>query len=869
MVNKYHDVIHDYGPGASDERWEKVQTQLVKFDPSRFTFGGARGKFVKPGSETRRKPLDGVFKSKSYSILETVSPRQLQEYPLLRNSSIKKITIGNKRGILTSKKSYISDDLLHDMLLSFVEAVNTKICFNTFYSIIYGRKTFECIFDWHESATTLKKHNGSRLKELYTQISYYIRLMLMNRGEGVDLITQHFNDLSPNPDNLFNNLDNYILIGIYDTAEYIQPTTRFTVKKGGSRAVDQQLRIDELSELITELSAERDRLLSSIESIYDMFTTSPNDYSVIRSMALNATKNILRKVEYKQMNKAGSVDNSSSCINKCCFLPPIPRSSRQANKTLEEFVKECFLDYYNVGLIGYYTGILNGLKVEEESARLRAEREQIRAESGQLTRDQRLIRDQFCSLIAKLGLVLNGEYSKDGTQIQINNVQGVDDSMTAKDVNLLANWANWEWDPMYYVNRISPTGARSNIDVDLFDYTDRHFKDFQIKSDNLPICRGAPTLKYVIDNAAMVPNNLKDYVFCPVSSVVDGMKKCNVSQLEEYGIMDFLICEKEQYNSYINSAGTIPRRQHPYTEEISPPITDTITHYYNGRSIYNHDTGLTEYIIELLTPFLNNPIKLHKNISLAGTALEAHNVLRETLVNIINFIVSLNDTNPTVSTCLFQNKNGIFGGLYDCLFNTEYSDIELNSELPNIRHVFLLVILNILFKGAGDFFQEINAACKWGGYSDQYVCSEGVIPYNSDNNKSDNNGNTLRMFIANDQPSGCRFAFLLLNGYSNFINEYAFGGYMGTGKTLLVTRADISGQFRDLICSPKLSFRNSSGISHGGRKQTSKYRIRKRHGFTPLRIESAQSNVAFSLKNPPIMGGLNEKRCKETRRNRN
>jgi len=36
----------------------------------------------------------------------------------------------------------------------------------------------------------------------------------------------------------------------------------------------------------------------------------------------------------------------------------------------------------------------------------------------------------------------------------------------------------------------------------------------------------------------------------------------------------------------------------------------------------------------------------------------------------------------------------------------------------------------------------------------------------------------------------------------------------------------------------------------------------ERADLTPLRIESAQSNVAFSLKNPPIMGGLNEKRCK-------
>ena len=31
--------------------------------------------------------------------------------------------------------------------------------------------------------------------------------------------------------------------------------------------------------------------------------------------------------------------------------------------------------------------------------------------------------------------------------------------------------------------------------------------------------------------------------------------------------------------------------------------------------------------------------------------------------------------------------------------------------------------------------------------------------------------------------------------------------------------------------------------------------------FTPLLIKNAQSNVAFSLKNPPILGGLNEKRC--------
>ena len=823
MVNKYHDIIHDYGPGSSDERWEKVQTQLTKFDPARFTLGGVRKQIIHQGTTRRINPMSTFMKSKSTNQLigrtsdSSVKSRIVNTRKGRTNNRFENLQSRSRSNlIMFSKQDASFDDDISDLLSDFVESVNTKIGFNTFYARIYDSPKLSTIFNFEDDKIS------NRLRKLYTRIAYYSRsrYLSMNRMQSAYQIINEFMDLTPHTDNLFHILDKIILVSIYDTA-YVKPEgsvsrmhSSTVLQNGGAKAVDEKLNNDELVELIKELKVERERLVSQIKQIYNAFSNTPNDYATFRMFALNAVKSVLKKDEYKQISKSGSVDNASSCINKCCFFPPIPKSSRQANKTLDEYTKECFLDYFDTALIGYYNGILNGFIVKEEATRLREDREKIRTESGQLTKDQRLIREQFCSLIAKLGLVLNGEYTVDGKQNKIENVQKFDDAMTAKEVNLLANWSNWDWNPTYHTTLIHPSGVRSNIDVDLFNATYAHFSEYII--GDFPICRSSPNMKYVINNAAIVPNILKDYVFCPVSSVVDGMKKCNASQLDEYGNMDFVMCEREQYISYINNTApnTVPSR--PLRDDaITPSIANTITHYYNGRSIYNRETGSTEYVIEILTPFFNNPVKLTRNISLSGTALEAHNVLRETLVHVINFIVYLQKHYPVISTLIYQNQNGIFGGLYDCLFNTKY-DIypELDDKLHEIRYMFLTVILSILFKGAGDLFQEINAVCKWGGYSGDYECGYDVIPYNSDTTKSSNNGNTLRMLIANDQPSGCRFAFLLLNGYPEFTNQYAFGGYMGARKRLLVTRADISEQFKELICSPSTKYKESPNVLH-------------------------------------------------------
>lgn len=775
MANLFHDIIHDYGPGSSSERWEKVQNQLKQFGQQfTITVGGGRHKTLNIQKGFRKsQSQNNIF---SFKTLNRVMSKKPAGFAL--KTSTRRLS------------NIIHTQNIDNDLQDFVNSVNTKICFNTFFATVYSLHkptplvpTFGIIFD--SSDEGIPKLN---IDELYARISYYTRLYYHTAN---NFIKQF---LSPGPNTIFDILEKFILISVYDTVDN-QPTPKKSIKVGGA-AKDEILDIPELGKMIMELERERDTIMIIIDTIYDLFIGKPSDYATARLLVLKRTKEILKN--YGQLKKMGSIDHASSCITKCGFLPPVPRSSRQTNKTLDEFTREFFSDYYDIGLIGFYNGILSGLEAEKEIIRVREEREEIRAASGELTKDQRLIRDQFCSLIAKLGLVLNGEYTINGEQNSI--VPHQNDDMTAKEINLLANWANWGWNPRLYASHIHKSGTRSDIDVELFDFTHKYFKDYMMGVDNYPICKTSPGLKYIIDNAAMVPSNLKDSVFCPVSSVVDGMKKCNVTQLEEYGNMDFMFCEKNEYDALQN-------RQTP-------------THYYRGFSEYNDRDKTTVYKIELKTTALIPPIILQKKIDLAGTALEAHNVLRETLINIIGFIITLQETPKyeIISTRIYNNQNGIFGGLYDCLFNTTYTEYPgLDAAIPTLQFGFLTGILNILFKGSGDLFQEINAACKWGGYADSYSCGDSVVKYNTLNAKSSNDGNALRMFIANDQPSGCRFAFLLLNGYKEFINEYAFGGYMGVGKTLLVTRADMKSNFKDIICSPNKKFTQSEYVSHGGK----------------------------------------------------
>ena len=587
-----------------------------------------------------------------------------------------------------------------------------------------------------------------------------------------------------------------------------------------------------LQGLITRLTETRDVILQSLPTHYNIF--NPNEkqigsnqtaYMTFRSEWLRGVKEIL--VLYGQNKKAGSVDNASSCANTCCFLPPIPRSSRALEKIgndIDTFTRTCLTDYYNSALILYYQNILDSIKI-------RLLVRQNRESNAVLNTEQKKMREQFCNMIAKLGLFLTHMHSESGGQISpialitdgISIPAYVRDSandayLFYAELNLLANCTGANVndqsrpnEPKWGVTNVA-TNVGSNIDVELYNIAEAHYKSKRnvLGVEDYPVCKNQlqNKLQYVIDNAAMTSNVLKDLVFCPVSSVVDGMKKCNCSLLAESGNMNFKIFAND------------PSAPGSYNTQDS--------FYYQGISSYNHNDNfcLATVLYQINFQFPGRPIlQLEKLIPLGGTDLEAYNVLHDTLKLVVLFL----DANDAFKRELITGNDGIFFNMWLKSFGGPLLDTDKQQQL-------LICILHILFKGTGDLFQEINSVCKFGGYSENYR-SNNIISYSEANGlNSDSRGNTLRMFIANDQPSACRFAYLLLKGNPDYINNFAFGGYMGIGKEMVVSRIEQGAQMdtadnkttnlRTQICSP---------LTQTGGKRMRITRRRKLNRITSIR----------------------------------
>jgi hypothetical protein len=231
-------------------------------------------------------------------------------------------------------------------------------------------------------------------------------------------------------------------------------------------------------------------------------------------------------------------------------LPPIPRSSRALEKIgndIDTFTRTCLTDYYNSALILYYQNILDSIQI-------RLLVRQNRDSNAVLNTEQKKMREQFCNMIAKLGLFLTHMHSESGGQI--SPIALITDSISIPidayvrdsandsylfyaEMNLLANCTGANTndqsrlnEPKWGVTNVA-TNVGSNIDVELYNIAEAHYKSKRnvLGVEDYPVCKNPlqNQLQYVIDNAAMTSNVLKDRVFCPVSSVVDGMKKCNCS----------------------------------------------------------------------------------------------------------------------------------------------------------------------------------------------------------------------------------------------------------------------------------------------------------------------------------------------------
>ena len=376
------------------------------------------------------------------------------------------------------------------------------------------------------------------------------------------------------------------------------------------------------------------------------------------------------------------------------------------------------------------------------------DKREVALSAGSLTPSNKESANNFISFIAKSALYLTNCCDSSGSIIIIGSSKTNDTNydILIEEIECIRNIAGRDGSNNYW----SPTNGSKDIDHKLFSYikvpsrgfinTDKPlFNEKDLVVDN----KGNTSTKYVINNAANI-RTLQVKTFCPYTSILDGMSQCSWGSAStkedniERGDMDFKITSKGQN-----------------------------TNYYNGvLNLLPENKLNVGFHIKLDKIQISSVEELDMN----AKALVAHVVLRNTLNSILSYI---ND--PPFSrerSELYAEKN-----IFVKLFQMGVKELQMpNKSKNNSSHpdsIFTSLLKNLLFKGVGDIFQEINAICAFGGYDgNEYKSGVNVIGY------TDKNKNAPRCFVAKDRVSVCRYLFIRKQGDPNEINETTSGGYI-------------------------------------------------------------------------------------------
>lgn len=469
--------------------------------------------------------------------------------------------------------------------------------------------------------------------------------------------------------------------------------------------------------------------------------------------------------------------------------------------------------------------------------------------SSKLTDGERDVRQGFNEIVARTILYLTNICDKNGKLLIkrafLNANYNNNDELLKEQIKILLCESNW----------ISETGKQWRSVFNIF-YLDSHLYnacETFLTNKKMIVANGAEIYcgekenvgrltnsKYVIDNAANVLNDaIKSRIFCSTSSILDGMYQCayeNSLKRIEQGNMDFTI--------------------------LSQNVTDNMI--YNGKTTMNSNNtsknvlqnNLLEYAITIKTPKGDiNPKNVYSSLGVINpyanidrsfkSPLIAYNVLKNTLFLFIKQMEKLNSTSVNEYKQIIQLTNSSSGSEEPKLkkqkttINQIQSSTIIQSETPsffrnffNIQvdgkhsnfNFFFNILASIYYKGSGDLFQEINVCCKNGGYLNDgsYYADPTIIKWGF----TKSNPDTLRMFVARDRPSACRFAVMTLFGDTAGVNRYAFGGYSSTLKTLIVSRQKVTNpnkKGKELLCK-------SEGFK-GGYKLTKRNNGVKRNKF--------------------------------------
>jgi len=508
---------------------------------------------------------------------------------------------------------------------------------------------------------------------------------------------------------------------------------------GGARrpAQEENLTLQQTQRLLTEFTNELARV--NANEVFNKLSRQINMPSAVISKLTPILTELDKYQQYKTID-----------ILKTTIEDVIIKDKSYKNKDEASKINALNVAYSDVlkKYINDYTTKLADMIAEQEAARVEAEARAAERAAIQASREEQRkpgpkhlsIRNDFMETIIKMVLVNCGIYPFNG-----------DIAVSDLDMPMNPNYINMANDNNDFVKQLGILIAKSP-----FSYPNRwrrvqgvpddvlfeHFTE-GLQLDGPPNAQGIrqiypsprSTLSYIVNNAALIGHHgLDGNYFCPISSILDGQSTCSYNSKNpntasngqrglERGNMDFKIQNNQNPNLY-----------------------------YNGKSSQTLNVQ-GEYRYEINLGFPSRTFNLSKTMALGGDDLTAQKAIKHTLEQMIGYY-------ENQQKFQLDPRIGFFDNLYRQFFNND----------PN----FTTNMYQILFKGSGDLFQEINAVCKNGGYEEQpiYQPGSGIVEFK-------NTGDTLRAFYANDRPSACRAFKFLRDGDPAEINQNAFGGYVG------------------------------------------------------------------------------------------
>ena len=574
----------------------------------------------------------------------------------------------------------------------------------------------------------------------------------------------HFLSLNFTIQSIFENID---------STDKKRKTTEggYKSKKGGKK--DTELSYEEATALLQEIDGLRQSshingYLATLESIYTDYNNKQGSITFENKNLYEDTRKLLVSEFQRVFNKYQQTKKAGSLYGDIDIVPVIKvRFSRHSVNLTQNF-----WDKINASIIDYYKIIDEYTKTQEKIEKRRLD-DLLAAQQGDLTTADKEVRQQFSTFIARSGLFLTNICNDLGN---INNTLSSlpSDSALRKEINILLYIADWTQN----------VGWQEIRNQSLDDELIRFFENTTPEMEGRYSCRGP---YYIINNAAPITSDMKNLTFCPYTSILDGMSQCSWNSAQgaiEYGNMDFYITSNDEsiyYNGKLNI-------------DTSTIDTSTYTPTYPTNLNLSFNVQVNPNLILIGD----------KTTTISGTDLEAHFVLKNTLVNIINYIVEVKDTSLFTGGDIFNNLFYYFSRTDISLFNKVYSEI--------------------LFKGTGDLFQEINSVCKFGGYKmDNYKIDSGILSMRT------THGDQLRFFAANDRPSGTRFIYMLLNGHPTEINMKAMGGYYSKERILVAKRPENKNTCQAI------------SVVWGGKKYKYKNRTKKNKKNIPLRLKKSRN----------------------------